>query len=125
MAHLDRNQLIVLLKRLEGPDEKDVLAAAREIAGRLAEAGASWDDLLAPSKRDDESALGREDAETGDALTPEETAEARAEIAALLALDKISEATEGEISELRGDLDAGQFGRGDLHYVRALRARLS
>ncbi|MSO85658.1 MAG: hypothetical protein EXR02_03370 [Rhodospirillales bacterium] len=125
MAHLDRKQLIVLLKRLEGPAEKDVLDAAREIAERRAAAGVSWDDLLVASKPDGASAAADPDAGAGDALTPEETAEARSEIAALLALDKISEATAGEIGDLRGDLDAGRFGKGDLRYVRALRARLS
>lgn len=135
MPHPDRNQLLVLLKRLEGPDEKDVLEAAREIARRMKEAGVSWDDLLAPPARvtpvgvpshdahDTEKA--DPDAGAGGSISAEETAEARAEIAALLAMDGISDATRGEINDLRGDLGEGRFGKADLRYVRALRARLS
>jgi hypothetical protein len=136
MPHLDRNQLVVLLKRLEGPDEKDVLEAAREIARRMKEAGASWNDLLAPPARGDEVVRVPRDASprtekpdpdagAGDSLSAEETTDARAEIAALLAMDGISGATRGEINDLRGDLGEGRFGRADLRYVRALRARLS
>ena len=140
MPDLDRNRLIALLKRLEGPDEKDVIEAAREIAGRMKEAGVSWDELLAPSARPpresgdrgatftargDESEAADPDAGAGDTLSAEETAEARAEIKALLAVDRISETTQGEIIGLRGDLDEGRLSRADLRYVRALRARLS
>ena len=127
MSHLDRNQLIALLKRLEGPDEKDVFEAAREITRRMKEAGVSWDDLLAPSEGEVERTAP--DAGPGDtasaALSPEETAEARSEIEALLALDRISKTTRDEIVDLRADLGAGRFGKTDLRYVRALRARLS
>ena len=117
--------MTALLRRLEGPDEKDVLEAAREIARRMKEAGISWDDLLVPPARGDETEKADPDAGAGDPLSAEDTTEARSEIAALLAMDGISDATRGEIDDLRGDLGEGRFGKADLRYVRALRARLS
>ncbi len=125
MPQLDRSQLIVLLKRLEGPDEKDVLEASREIARRMKDAGASWDDLLAASDRGIEAEKAEPDAGAGETLSAEETAEARSEIETLLAMNGISDSTRSEIDDLRGDLGEGRFGRADLRYVRALRARLS
>ena len=127
MPQFDRDQMIALLRRLEGPDDKDVLDAAREIARRAKEAGVSWDDLLAPSEGEVERTAP--DAGPGDtasaALSPEETADARSEIEALLALDRISKTTRDEIVDLRADLGEGRFGKTDLRYVRALRTRLS
>lgn len=127
MPHLDRNPFIALLKRLESPDEKDVLAAAREIAGRMKEAGVSWDDLLAMSEPVPAEAIEPATQEGGadKLLSADETEEAHAEIVALLALKGISKATRGDINDLRGDLAEGRFGKADLRYVRALRARLS
>lgn len=125
MSQLDRNQLIVLLKRLEGPNERDVLEAGREIARRVRDAGVSWDDLLAASDRGIEAEKTEPSSAAGETLSAEETAEARSEIEAVLALGGISDATRGEINDLRGDLGEGRFGKADLRYVRALRARLS
>jgi hypothetical protein len=124
MPHPDRIQLIALLKRLEGSDEKDVLEASRAIARSIKDSGVSWEELLAASAdetRDAETA----GSDAGEALSAEETAEARSVIEALLAMDGISDTTRGEIGDLRGDLDEGRFGKADLRYVRALRARLS
>lgn len=133
MTDLDRDRLIALLKRLDGPDDQDVLAAGREIARCANDAGASWDDILAPGRPPEISAAAAPDG-TADAAPPsdlaeklsaEETAGARAEIDAVLAIKGISNATRSEIEDLRGDLAEGRFGRGDLRYVQALRARLS
>jgi hypothetical protein len=133
MSKLDRDRLIALLERLGGSDDADVLAAGREIARHVNDAGASWDALLAspdhpagapPATADttpDEPPLS----DSGEKLSAEETAQAKAELAAVLAIKGISDSTRSEIEELRGDLAEGRFGRGDLRYVRALRARLS
>jgi hypothetical protein len=133
MTKLDRDRLIVLLDRLGGSDDKDVLAAGREIARLASETGASWDAILAgpnrpagappetPDTTPDESPLS----DSGEKLSAEETAQAEADLAAVLAIKGISESTRSEIEELRGDLAEGRFGRGDLRYARALRARLS
>ena len=127
MPKMDRSVLIGLLKRLEGPDEKDVFEAAREVARRMKESGVSWDELLAPpapvAAEEIEPAIQEGGADK--LLSAAETAEARSEIEALLATSGISDATRGEIMDLRGDLGAGRFGKADLRYVRALRARLS
>lgn len=126
MPHLDRPQLIELLRRLDGPDDKDVAAVARAIALRVKEAGTSWDDLLAPSARDRVDPADPDPSDGGEApLAAEETAEARAEIKALLARDGISETTREDLKGFRADLDQGKFGKSDLRYIRALRARLS
>ncbi|MCC7016553.1 MAG: hypothetical protein IT564_05065 [Rhodospirillales bacterium] len=125
MPQLDRNQLIVLLKRLEGPDERDVLEASREIARRVQDAGISWDDLLAAPGRGIETEKAEPSSVAGEPLSAEEAADARSEIEALLALDGISDSIRGEINDLRDDLGEGRFGKADLRYVRALRARLS
>ncbi len=133
MTDLDRDRLIALLRRLDGPDDKDVLAAGREIARVVNDAGVSWDDILAapnPSPAatadaPDGTADAAAPSELAEKISAEETAEARAEIDAVLAIKGISNATRSEIEDLRGDLAEGRFGRGDLRYVRALRARLS
>ena len=126
MPQLDRSVLIGLLERLEGPDEKDVLAAAREVARSMKESGVSWDDLLVASEREVvEVAPADPDSDAGNNLSAEETDEARSEIAALLALDGISDETRAEIVEFRGDLGEGRIEKADLRYIRALRARLS
>ena len=126
MPHLDRAQLIELLRRLDGPDEKDIAAAARAIAGHVKEAGVSWDDLLAPAGHGRDAEADPDPLQGGEALLDaEETAEAVAAIEALLARDEISATTRDDLKELRADIDRGMFGKSDLRYVRALRARLS
>lgn len=136
MTDLDRDRLIALLKRLGGSDDKDALAAGREIARTVNEAGVSWDAILAaPARPEISGATASETlpetseeppASDADAkLSADERAEAEAELAAVLAIKGISDATRSEIEELRVDLGEDRFGRGDMRYVRALRARLS
>jgi hypothetical protein len=48
MPFMDRDSFIGLLERLGSPDDAEALAAAREIDGRMKEAGLSWEDLLVP-----------------------------------------------------------------------------
>ncbi len=134
MTDLDRDRLIALLERLGGSDDKDVLAAGREIARSVNEAGKSWDKILAapnrpadpePSDPASEPPAESPPSDPGEKLTADEAAQAAAEIAAVLAIKSISDSTRSEIEDLRGDLAQGKFGRGDLRYVRALRARIS
>ena len=136
MTDLDRDQLIALLKRLGGSDDKDALAAGREIARTVNEAGVSWDAILAEPDRPEISGATApetlpetsEEPPSSDSdakLSADERAEAEADLAAVLAIKGISEATRSEIEELRVDLGEDRFGRGDMRYVRALRARLS
>ena len=126
MPNLDRNEFIALLKRLEGPDDRDVLSAARAIAERMKAADVSWSDLLAAPESVEAEEIEQSDpeGESGQTLAEEEAAEARAEIKGLLAKGRISDETRGEMNDLLADLAEGRFGRDDLRYVRALRARL-
>ena len=125
MPHPDRQKLIDLLGRLDGPDEKDVVAAARAVALEIKESGTSWDELLVPSGSGRAEALDPDPPGEGEVpLAAEERAEARAEIEAVLALKAISATTREDLEGLRADLDRGALAQSDLRYVRALRARL-
>lgn len=141
MSDLDRDRLIDLLGRLDAAADKDALAAGREIARLIKESGATWDEILtrprnaptdaltdastaAPTDMGDKHGEAASD-QTAGTLAPEEADEARGLIAALLAMDNISDSTREDIEGLRGDLGDGRFERSDLRYLRALRARLS
>jgi len=137
MPDLDRDRLIDLLGRLDAAADQDALAAGREIARLVKESGATWDEILtrprnaptdastdAPTDMGDKHGEAASD-QTAGALAPEEADEARGLIAALLAMDNISDSTREDIEGLRGDLGDGRFERSDLRYLRALRARLS
>lgn len=131
MTDLDRDRLIALLGRLDAADDQDALAAGREIAKLVKDGGATWDELLAPDPRAadagaDEAGSDEPDADVpGGALAPEEAAEARGLIAALLAMSHISDSTREDIEGLRGDLGDGRLERSDVRYLKALRERLS
>ncbi len=132
MTDLDRDRLIALFGRLDAADDQGALAAGREIAKLVKDSGATWDELLAPGPRaaadagaDETGSDGPAADAPGGALAPEEAAEARGLIAALLAMSHISDSTREDIEGLRGDLGEGRFERSDLRYLKALRARLS
>lgn len=129
MPFIDRPSFIALLKRLDGADDADVVAAARDVARRMKEDNVAWDDLLvrAAPGSDGDDAPNEGDDETNAATAPlseADRAAARAAIQAILAQDGVGEQAQAELRDLQGDLDAGRFGAGDLRYVRALGARL-
>ncbi len=122
MPFLDRASFLTLLKRLDGADDADVLAAGREISKRMKDGGIGWEDLLVSAAADAEPA---DDFVAAAPLAPVDRDEARAAIQALLTRGDIGEDTAGDLRDLLADLDRGAFGAGDLRYVRALKARLS
>lgn len=143
MPDLDRKDFIALLERLAGPDDADVVAAAREITSRMAAAGVSWDDVLTPEEPDDETdvdeygddedfdvdgdegagALGGDDEDSSDdAAGPDEDI---ALINRILAECTVSDETREELGGLRDDIAEGEFTAADRKYLRALYARLA
>lgn len=129
MPFIDRPSFIALLKRLDGADDADVVAAARDVARRMKEGGVVWDDLLvraAPGADSDDAPDAADDAtsDAAESLSEADRAAARTLLQAILARGDIGEQTQAELRDLQGDLDAGRFGAGDLRYVRALGARL-
>jgi hypothetical protein len=127
MPFNDRPALLGLLERLDDPDDAVVIAAAREIQGRLRAAGLTWNDLL-PSDGDDDSGGSGED-EAVDSGTLDRPADAAnddlAVIERLLARPGLSEATRQELADMRADIGGDEFTARDRRYLRDLEARLS
>ena len=137
---LERDTLIALLSKLGSEEDADVLAAARELHGRLQDAEVSWEELIVPEG--DGEDLPDEDEETLDEAeealsededdeaerSPEqqeaENAEALAIIEKLLARAGHSEALREELKGYKEDIAEDEFTAADLRYLRALAARL-
>lgn len=120
-----RDDLIGLLDRLDSERDEEVLEAARALRDRMAAAGLTWDDLLAPGEpageADDEGpppaeAPPAKDGRTGETL---------ALIGKLLARPGISEDFRDELEGYKQDIAEGAFDDRDHDYVRALYKRLS
>lgn len=136
MPIADRASFIELLKRLEGDDDRDVVAAAREIARRMKEDGATWEDVVAKpdgairrAANDDAEEIepspgvaAADDDEKG--LSESEAAEDLAAIRALLGRDDIGESTRIDLQDFAEDIAQGRFRPADSRYVRALHRRL-
>jgi len=129
MPDLDRAELLELLGRLGAADDASVLAAARELYGKVREAGLTWDTLL----RLDADATSHEP----DDSSPEETASdapgerpvaGKAEVASLierlLARTTISDTLREELLDFKRAIADGSFDEMDAQYVRALAKRL-
>jgi hypothetical protein len=149
--HLERENFIALLRKLGHPEDKDALAAAREIAHRMKEAGADWAALLAPTgvvhaqMHDDATGqegepghvhAGDEDREAAEAVqeaAPEagpaagplgDTAGDLALIERLLA-GQVSADTREMLEDLKEDIKEGEFSPADRRYLKSLEARLA
>jgi len=130
MTAPDRDRLIEALDRLGDPDDATALAAAREVAGAMAEGGLDWDDVLALPVEDDSAG----DEGAGDAAVTADTpaapvavgdnAEALKTIERLLARPGLFEGTRQELIGYRDDIASGEFGAEDRRYLAALAARL-
>jgi hypothetical protein len=125
MPDLDRAELLELLGRLGASDDTSVLAAARELHGKISASGVTWDTLL----RLDADATGHEQ----DDSPPEETSASgerpgKAEVALLierlLARAAISDTLREELVDFKRAIADGSFDEMDAQYVRALAKRL-
>jgi len=129
MPDLDRAELLELLGRLGAADDASVLAAARELHGKVSEAGATWDTLLrfdtdvTDSEQDDSPP---EDTSSG--VPGERPSGGKAEVAVLierlLARTTISDALREELLDFKRAIADGSFDDMDAQYVRALAKRL-
>jgi hypothetical protein len=127
MPELDRAELLELLGRLGASDDAIVLAAARELHGKVSESGLTWDTLL----RLDADATGHEqdDSPQEETSTPGERpgggkAEAAFVIERLLARAAISDTLREELVDFKRAIADGSFDEMDAQYVRALVKRL-
>jgi hypothetical protein len=129
MPDLDRAELLELLGRLGAPDDASVLAAARELHGKVTESGLTWDTLL----RLDPDAIDREQddrppVETSSNAPGERPRGGKAEVALLierlLARASISDTLREELVDFKRAIADGSFDEMDAQYVRALAKRL-
>lgn len=120
---LKRDDIVGLLQSLGSDRDEEVLAAARELHGRIIAAGAAWDDLLVADEVDAEAADHPETAEPP-AETAGNNAEALALIDKLLAKPGISDDFRAEMKGYKTDIAEGEFQEADHRYLRALYNRL-
>ena len=129
MPDLDRAELLELLGRLGSPDDASVLAAARELHGKVSESGLTWDALLRldPDATDDELPDSPPE-ETAPEAPGERPSGGKAEVAflidRLLARKTISDTLREELVEFKRAIADGSFDEMDAQYVRALAKRL-
>lgn len=108
MPNTDRESFVALLDRLGGPDDADVLAAAREASRRLAASGLGWEDLLRPPT----------------APIVEISGDDAALIDRLLAASAVTAATKDELRGFRDDLAKGALDPLDRKYLHGLARRV-
>jgi hypothetical protein len=129
MPDLDRAELLELLGRLGAADDASVLAAARELHGKVSEARLTWDTLL---RLDAEATGGEQDDNLSEATSSDATGErpiaGKAEVALLierlLARTTISDTLREELLGFKRAIADGSFDEMDAQYVRALANRL-
>ncbi len=129
MPDLDRAELLELLGRLGAPDDADVLAAARELHGKVSEAGLTWDTLLqldadASGREQDDSPAAETSSDAPSEQPSGDKAEAALLIERLLARTSISDALREELVDFKRAIADGSFDEMDAQYVRALAKRL-
>ncbi len=135
MPHKDRDSFIALLHKLGHPEDQDALAAARELAHRVKEAGADWAALLAPTGVVHAQIEAEDDAPEGvhaggkfDAPPKEAPGDTAADLAAidrLLAGHQLSADTREMIEDMKQDIKEGEFTAVDRRYLQGLEARLT
>jgi hypothetical protein len=123
MPNLDRAELLDLLGRLGAEDDATVLAAARELHGKVRESGLTWDELL---RLDADTSTTAASQPAVDALV--ERSGGKDEVARLidrlLARPSISDALREELVDFKRAIADGTFEEMDAQYVRALAKRL-
>ncbi len=123
-----REDILQLLERLDSEQDDEVLAAARELQGRIATAGLSWEDLLAPEADAVDTGHG-EDSVPEPAETPAGKARGDGDTLALidkmLAKPGISDDFREELEGYKEDIAEGEFEKSDHDYVRAVYKRLT
>jgi hypothetical protein len=130
---LDRAELLSLLERLGDPDDAAVLAAARELDGRLRATGTSWEELLGnPRLSGAEPADGGVIGSFSDDDLDEPAIRAagglgddEALIARLLSEHDLSAQTREDLEDMRAAMSEGEFTERDSRYLRDLLARLT
>ena len=124
-----RDDLIGLLDRLGSDRDEEVLAAARELRARIADAGLTWEDLLAHEEDTGDAGEGAEEHGPEPTEAPAAkgggNAETLALIGKMLAKPDISEDFREELEGYKQDIAEGEFEDRDHDYVRALHKRLS
>jgi hypothetical protein len=129
MPDLDRAELLELLGRLGAPDDAVVLAAARELHGKVSASGLTWDTLL----RLDADATNHDQHDSPHEAAPsaapgERPSSGKAEVAFLiermLARASISDTLREELVDFKRAIADGSFDEMDAQYVRALAKRL-
>lgn len=137
---LNRNELVELLGALGGDKDEDVLSAAREIHSKVTDAGADWNELLAPETNEpaehaepasvaanDEPPSGAANDEpaaaSGSAQSPDD-AESLKLIEQLLQKPGVSDSLREELEDYRADIAEGDFEEMDRKYLRSLFERM-
>ena len=124
MPDLDRADLLDLLGRLGAEDDATVLAAARELHGKVRESGLTWDELLQLDADTSDADTGQHD-DTGDSeLSTGGKDEVARLIERLLARSSISDTLREELVDFKRAIADGTFEDMDARYVRALAKRL-
>ncbi len=123
-----REDILQLQEKLGSEQDDEVLAAARELQGKIATAGLSWEDLLAPE-------ADAEDTDHGEDSVPEPSeapaGKARGDGDTLALIDKmlakpgVSEDFREELEGYKEDIAEGEFEDSDHEYIRAVYKRLS
>ena len=131
----DREGLIALLHKLGHPEDPEALAAAREIAHRVKEAGADWASLLAltgvvHAQMDGDPPghvhAGDEDTAALPAADPPgDGAGDLALIDRLMKAHDLSADTRAMLEDLKHDIKEGEFTSADRRYLKSLEARLT
>jgi hypothetical protein len=126
MPDLDRAELLDLLGRLGAEDDATVLAAARELHGKLRESGLTWDELLQLDADASDAGTGPDDdtAGTDGELAIGGKDEVARLIERLLARSSISDTLREELGDFKRAIAEGTFEEMDAQYIRALAKRL-
>ena len=117
--------MLDLLGRLGAEDDATVLAAARELHGKIRESGLTWDELLQLEADASDAGTGPHD--TAAANGPLSTGgkdEVAHLIERLLARPSISDSLREELVDFKRAIADGTFEEMDAQYVRALAKRL-
>ena len=125
MPDLDRAELLDLLGRLGAEDDATVLAAARELHGKIRESGLTWDELLQLEADASDAGTGQHATVAANgALSAGGKDEVARLIERLLARQSISDTLREELVDFKRAIADGTFEEMDAQYVRALAKRL-
>lgn len=117
MTSEDRAALIELLDRLGSSDDAAVVEAARALNRKVAEAGLSWDDIIAL-----EEVAPADEAEEVTAPSPD--ADETTRLIDRLLRKGVSENLREDLTDMKRRLAAGELDNEDRRYVRAVAKRL-